>query len=194
MLKTVQIRPYRPEDLPQVDALEARIQPYRPEDEPEVQAMFVRAGQAEKEHDPRWMMIPPPSVSRSISEDFEAFWVAEQEEQNTTRLVGIIGIQEFSPKEIIPSSHSLVQDWQSLGRVAELRRLRVMPEMRGQGLGIRLCQTVIEWARMQKYDLLVVNTTTPQLPALQLYRKLGFQEAGKSFIGKYELVWLELSL
>jgi hypothetical protein len=53
---------------------------------------------------------------------------------------------------------------------------------------------VIDWARSHGFCLLVVNTTTPQRPALQLYRSLGFQEAGFSFVGQYELVWLELPL
>jgi ribosomal protein S18 acetylase RimI-like enzyme len=65
--------------------------------------------------------------------------------------------------------------------------------VQGQGLGTRLCQTVIEWSR-PRYGTLVVNTTTPQKPALQLYRKLGFQEVGLSFVDRYELVWLERRL
>lgn len=40
---SINIRSYRKEDLPQIEALEARIQPYRPEAEAEVEAMYLRA-------------------------------------------------------------------------------------------------------------------------------------------------------
>lgn len=43
---SINIRPYRKEDLPQIEALEARIQPYRPEAEAEVEAMYLRARNA----------------------------------------------------------------------------------------------------------------------------------------------------
>lgn len=179
--------------MPQVEALEARIQPYRPEDADDVEAMYLRAKQAQESQDIRWMAIPvlPP---RSLMEEFDAFFVAEKEETDTINVVGIIGVQTFRADEAIPGSHPLAQEWQSRGDVVELRRLRVAPETRGQGIGARLCHKVIEWSRTQGYRTLVVNTTTPQLPALQLYRKLGFHDAGISFIDRYELIWLELSL
>lgn len=189
----IQIRAYRTEDLPQVEALEARIQPYRPEDEAEVQAMFLRARQAEQAKDVRWMPIPD-SAPLSISEEYAAFWVAEREEKSGPVILGIVGVQPFSAGKVIPANLPTAQDWQARGNVAELRRLRVAPEVRRQGLGTRLSQTVILWCREQGLRTLVVNTTSPQRPALQLYRKLGFQESGCSFIDRYELVWLELPL
>ncbi len=193
MFKDVRIRPYHADDLPHVTALEARVQPYRPEDEAEVQAMYVRAQRAEREGDPGWFAIPS-LPARTIEEDFEAFWVAECDESNGPELVGIVGGQSFRAAEILPPNHPFVQDWQQRGRTAELRRLRVAPESRQSGIGTRLCETVLEWARQERYDTLIVNTTTPQRPALGLYRKLGFRDAGVSYIGRYELTWLELPL
>lgn len=122
---SINIRPYRKEDLPQIEALEARIQPYRPEAEAEVEAMYLRARNAQQSNDPRWMGLPTYEKS-TMEDEFDAFWVAVWEQENMTSLVG--------------------------------------------------------------------NTTTPQTPALQLYRKLGFQAAGLSFIDRYELTWLELKL
>ena len=40
----------------------------------------------------------------------------------------------------------------------------------------------------------VLNTTTPQRPAIALYKRLGFREAERTFLDKYELVWLRLDL
>lgn len=67
-------------------------------------------------------------------------------------------------------------------------------EARGYGLGTQLCQTVIEWSRQNGYKMLLVNTTTPQHPARNLYQKLGFKEKAKTFVGRYELVWMEKPL
>ena len=39
-----------------------------------------------------------------------------------------------------------------------------------------------------------LNTTTPQKPAIGLYHKLGFREAGRTFLDRYELVWVRLEL
>ena len=44
----VQVRPYRPGDLEQARALEARVKPYRPEDQAEVEAMYERARRAKE--------------------------------------------------------------------------------------------------------------------------------------------------
>jgi GNAT superfamily N-acetyltransferase len=197
-VETSQIRLARPKDLPLVEALEERVQPYRPEDEPAVKAMYARALRAEQANDPRWMPLPISSTRPDASETnpfpgLEAFWVAEQEGEHGL-LMGIVGVEAFCTGEVIDSGHPLVEEWRHCGRVAELRRLRVAPEWRRLGLGMRLCETVIAWSRAHPYDMLVVNTTTPQFPARQLYEKLGFREKGVSFIGRYELVWMELKL
>lgn len=187
------IRSIQEDDLQKIDALEERVQPYTAQDEAAVQAMYARASRARQAEDPRWMDfadLPP----RTLMEEFDAFWVAEGEGENGPFLAGMVGVQSFRAAEVMPESHPLAQAWLERGGVAELRRLRVAPEAREAGLGTRLCQTVIEWCREQGYHTLVVNTTTPQIPALGLYQKLGFQEAGISFIDRYELTWLELSL
>ena len=187
------IRSLQEDDLQKIDALEERVQPYTAQDEAAVQAMYARATRAKQAQDPRWMDFPdlPP---RTLAEEFDAFWVAEGEGENGPTLVGMVGVQAFRAGEVMPASHPLAHDWLERGSVVELRRLRVAPEAREDSLGTRLCLAVIEWCREQGYHTLVVNTTTPQAPALGLYQKLGFQEAGISFIDRYELVWLELIL
>jgi GNAT superfamily N-acetyltransferase len=192
--KAIKIRPYRTEDLPRVKPLETQVTPYRPEDQPEVQAMFARAQQAEQMRDERWMPEPDTDL-HDTPDTYTAFWVAEQVEAGIPlTLVGIVGVRACCAGLEMPRNLKLAQDWQNRGNVVELRRLRVAPDVRRQGLGVRLCQTVIDWARQEGHSTLVVNTTSPQVPALRLYKRVGFREVGLSFIGKYELVWLELSL
>lgn len=194
MTQDIQIRPYQPSDLSGVALLEARVRPYRPEDEAEVQAMFARAAEAERQNDSRWMASPPHD-SPTTPESYTAFWVAEQRMTEASGvIVGTVAVQPFRAGEEMAPTHPLAQLWDGRNDVIELRRVRVAPEVRGRGIGARLCQTAIDWARAQGYTLFVVNTTTPQAPALQLYRRLGFHVVGKSFIEKYELVWSELKL
>ncbi len=187
----IRICPFQEEDLPRLEALEARVQPYLQGDEAAVEAMFLRAEKAQQGNDPRWMAIPtlPP---RTIAEEFNAFWVAEDVADNSA--VGIVGAQEFHLDEILPDTHELSQKWRNTAEVVELRRLRVAPEARRRGVGRSLSNVAIAWARERNYKTLIVNTTTPQTPALALYRSLGFQDAGVSYIGKYEIVWLEMEL
>ncbi len=84
--------------------------------------------------------------------------------------------------------------WQQAGHVAELLHLRVASELRRRGIGAALCRTVIDWARGHGFRSLVLNTTSPQAPALALYAALGFKEAGRSYLDKYELVWHQIAL
>ena len=48
--------------------------------------------------------------------------------------------------------------------------------------------------RESGFRTIVLNTTSAQEPAPRLYRKLGFREAARSFLGEFELVWFERSL
>jgi GNAT superfamily N-acetyltransferase len=194
MLSAIEIRPYKTEDLLRVELLEAQVKPYRPEDQAEVQAMFAWAQKAEQRHDERWL-APQDTSLYNTPDTYPAFWVAEQAEtESPFALVGTVGVGAFCAGLEIPRNLKLSQEWQNQGDVVELRRLRVAPEVRRQGLGGRLCQTVIDWARQQGHRTLVVNTTSAQIPALRLYKQVGFREVGLSFVGKHELVWFELSL
>ncbi len=58
---------------------------------------------------------------------------------------------------------------------AEIRRLFVRPDQRGQGLGQKLLETLMERARVNGFERLVLNTLPEMTSALALYGKLGFK-------------------
>lgn len=63
--------------------------------------------------------------------------------------------------------------------VAELKRLYIAREFRGQGLGRALCLRAIEDARTFDYQFLRLDTTAKSQAALALFGKLGFYEIAR---------------
>jgi putative acetyltransferase len=60
------------------------------------------------------------------------------------------------------------------GGVAEVKRMYVIREWRGNGVGRALLETLIAWARAAGYQLLRLGTLADMLEAQALYRSLGF--------------------
>lgn len=195
MPKPVVIRLMQPSDAAQIQMLDARVQPYRPEDQPAVEAMFERAKDVEGNSD-RWAPIPQPGATSEEDGDdgYLAFWVAAvRSEDGQEHIAGMVGVGPMS-FEILPKSGAFVAALRGKESILELQHLRVDPDFHGRGIGQMLCQEVIDWARDHGCQSLYVNTTTPQTPARGLYQKLGFREVAVTYVGKYELVWMELTL
>ncbi len=59
--------------------------------------------------------------------------------------------------------------------VAEVKRLFVLDEAKGEGIGRKLMEKVIAEARIRDYEELWLDTVSRLEPAIQLYRSLGFK-------------------
>lgn len=81
------------------------------------------------------------------------FWVATEEQT----LVAMCGVERINSV------------------TAELRRMYVIPPVRGQGIARALLATLEEWCRLQGYLILTLSTSELQGPALGLYKSAGFQ-------------------
>ena len=184
----------RPSAEPQAEALWKGMSPYRPGDEAEVEAMYKRAKHARDAGDSRWKALgtsAPDDVIQAVS----ASWVAAvPSESGEERIVGTAQVIGPAPLSEMPPDLQLCRKWRQRHDVAELKRLRVADDMWRRGVGTRLTQAVINWCRVHGFRTLVLNTTTPQKPAIALYKRLGFREATRTFLDKYELVWLRLDL
>ena len=83
-------------------------------------------------------------------------WVADWR----GKVVGMVGL-------LVKESHK--------PKIAELNRLNVLSAYRGKGVGAKLLERVVNYAKTQRYDRLVLITTSAQKNAYRFYKKHGFQ-------------------
>ena len=69
---------------------------------------------------------------------------------------------------------------------AEMKRLYVKPEGRGHRLGEKLTRRIMELAREDGYERMVLDTVAPLEAAVSLYRKLGFEEVEPYYHNPFE--------
>jgi dTDP-4-amino-4,6-dideoxy-D-galactose acyltransferase len=94
-------------------------------------------------------------ISRSLEGWADAVLVAEAE----GRLAGYVSL------------HRLEWGWGSIGLIG------VAPDARGQGVGRRLVESAVAWAREQGLERVTVVTQARNVPALRLFEGCGFRMA-----------------
>ncbi|MDP7030464.1 MAG: GNAT family N-acetyltransferase [Phycisphaerales bacterium] len=88
-----------------------------------------------------------------FSQDAEGcFWVAVRDSE----IAGMIGVQRLDDS------------------VAEMRRLRVRPQYRRQGIASALMEHAIRFCRDRDYLKVVLDVRVERQPAIQLFEKFGF--------------------
>jgi ribosomal-protein-alanine N-acetyltransferase len=68
--------------------------------------------------------------------------------------------------------------------VGEVVAVAVDPAWQGRGIGRQLMRAIVEDARVMGIRLLLLKTATRNLSAQGLFRKIGFEEAGRE-VGYY---------
>lgn len=91
-----------------------------------------------------------------MSSDGSHMWVAEW----NGKVVGMVGL-------LHKESHK--------PGVVELNRMHVLSSYRRKGIARKLLERVVSYAREQRYDKILLHTTSAQKAAFGFYKKCGFQ-------------------
>lgn len=83
----------------------------------------------------------------------------------------LIALWNDTPVGVCALLHSELKDYDF-----ELGKMGVSPDAQGKGIGFKLGKAVIEKAKLLGAKKIYLESSTKLLPALQLYRKLGFRE------------------
>src|SRR5262249_48552273 len=80
--------------------------------------------------------------------------------------------------------------------VVELAKLAVDARVQGQGLGRRLTETALDWARRRGARKVILLSSTKLQAALRLYERLGFQYGSLPADPDYQTadIYMEISL
>lgn len=73
----------------------------------------------------------------------------------------------------------------------EVKRMRVLPEFQGKGLGTKLLNFLEDKAKKLGYKRLVLDTSIKQEAALHLYTKYGYREYKRGEIAGWETIWMQ---
>ncbi|KAF8888263.1 acyl-CoA N-acyltransferase, partial [Infundibulicybe gibba] len=99
------------------------------------------------------------------------FWVAEADgpSDKSRIIVGCVGLDHSSGDE---------------PRSAQLRRMAVSPTHQRHGISVMLVRTLIAHARSQHMRSIILSSNMYQVPAMSMYRKLGWIEEGRFIVPK----------
>jgi ribosomal protein S18 acetylase RimI-like enzyme len=80
-------------------------------------------------------------------------------------------------------------DW-----IAEIKRMRVLPALQGQGIGTAILARLEQRAQALGFSSLVLDTATIQRPAIRLYERRGFVETGRGIKAGMDVVFFAKNL
>ena len=99
--------------------------------------------------------VPDPHLDPDLADPaavYEALWVAVRAD----RVAGSVALRRLGPGEV------------------ELKRMYLRPEERGYGVGRRLLETALSWAREHRAATVKLDTTEQMDAARRLYEAYGF--------------------
>ena len=160
------------------------IRPYRPADQPGIEWLYSRT--------PPWGRTyprpePVPEDLQRIEEAFEYAVVAVEQDRAGEAVVGLVTVANVGRDEDV----ALPEFVRPPEPTARLRHVLVAPERWRQGVGRRLVEDAVAWARRRGYRSVVLDTTAEQAGAVAFYHALGFREAGRTTFWEWEIVWFE---
>ncbi|MBO4579975.1 MAG: GNAT family N-acetyltransferase [Clostridiales bacterium] len=112
------------------------------------------------------------SFYNDIGKEFDRFWCLLEDGE----VVGTVGIKPFDEE------------------TSELKAMYLSSELRGQGLGYKLLDTAVDFARDKGCSRVVLDSMLSYDAALRLYSGYGFKEIERYNDNRYAQVFMELIL
>lgn len=94
-----------------------------------------------------------------LSSPDDCFWVAETKIDGRLQVIGTMAIKTTENRD---------------GRQAELFRMIISSSCRRMGLGARMVKVAIDFCKKRGISELVLETSSTQVAAMKLYKKMGF--------------------
>jgi ribosomal protein S18 acetylase RimI-like enzyme len=79
-------------------------------------------------------------------------------------------------------------------QIAEVKRMRVSPEHQGRGLGTKLLKFIEKKAEELGYKELILDTSDRQKAAIHIYKKHGYKEYKRGFLGGWEAIYMKKTI
>jgi ribosomal protein S18 acetylase RimI-like enzyme len=131
-----------------------------------------------------------PEEFRHLSDHYEQVLVAVEDDRDGEAVVGMVAIEG---SQTTTNLHMPALEFVGTAQTScRLHWVLVAPERWRQGIGRRLTETAIDWARDASYESMILDTTPEQEAAVALYKSVGFKEIGRSRLREYDLVWFRL--
>lgn len=149
------------------------IRAFRPEDQADCRVLYVQGlvGGALAENDTALDL--DQIATTYMGNPGSCFWVAENRQH---QIVGMIGVQHYDEGK------------------AEIRRLRVRGDHRGQGIGSELVQTALRFCIDQGYLQVTLDTYMDRGAAITLFEKHRFKLSRSRKVGERELLYFYFDL
>jgi ribosomal protein S18 acetylase RimI-like enzyme len=150
-----------------------KIRDFRPADLPACRKLYVDGLLGGKLAENDTGLDIDDIQSAYMETDGNQFWVAADPNDHP---IGMIGVQHHDQG------------------VGQIRRLRVDKNHRRRGIGSALLETAITFCRENQYLKVSLESFAERAPALELFRKLGFQHGTTRDFGGKEMMFFYFDL
>jgi ribosomal protein S18 acetylase RimI-like enzyme len=154
------------------DSSEYTLRTYEPHDAAGVWDLHVEGLTGTRHIDPNWdddvRNIPDVYLHPGCN-----FWVLEAADGSVAAMLAVRRIDAST---------------------AEIKRVRVRSDLRRTGLASRLISAAEAFCRRERYERIVLDTSTLQEPAQRLWERSGYKRTGEREVGEFTLVFYEKEL
>ena len=149
-----------------------KIRRYQPEDNAAAKALNY-AGLAQMRPDINWKGI---EVADGDYDDIEEIYIKNR---------GDFVVGTIDNEVIVTGAVKNLDE-----TTAEIKRIRVRPDLQRNGYGEAMTLKLIEIAKELGYERIRIDTMVSNTRAQQLFKKLGFKKSHQGKIGDYDVIFL----